>query len=224
LLGMFGVGIVQIDEISKDNFRGKQIALNKRLPTNNINLITKDGINGIWIGTNSGLYYWNLKTDNLITITNKNGLSSDNITNIIEDKHSDIWVSTSYGISKIQTKDFSVINYLYTDKDKFNQYIMNAGMLDPAGTIYFSTNNALVMVNPDSADISKQDAPLYFTDIKIDNKTVTPSEKCNGTYVIDANINDCKSINVPFNHTLSIEFAALDFINTGLATITNGLY
>jgi signal transduction histidine kinase/ligand-binding sensor domain-containing protein/AraC-like DNA-binding protein len=215
LLGMFGVGIVQIDEISKNNFRGIQITLNKRLPTKNINLITKDESNGIWIGTNSGLYYWNLKTDKLISITTKDGLSSDNITNIIKDKHSNFWVSTSYGISEIHSKNFSVTNYFYTDKDKFNQYIMNAGMLSPRGLVYFSTNDAIVKVNPDSIDISKQNAPLYFTDIKIDNKTVTPSEKCNGTYVIDANINECKSINVPYNHTLSIEFAALDFINSG---------
>ncbi len=213
-VGMFGTGIVQIDEISKNRFYGKQIAINKKLPTNNINIIYKDKRNGLWIGSNSGIFYWNYKTDNLKVITAKNGLCSDNINNIVEDKNSNIWISTSYGISEIKTSDFSVLSYFYTDKEKFNQYIVNAGSINSEGLVRFSTNESLVTINPDSVEISRNNAPLYFTDIKIDNRLIVPLEKYYGTLVIDANINECKTINVPYNHTLSIEFAALEFINS----------
>jgi signal transduction histidine kinase/ligand-binding sensor domain-containing protein/CheY-like chemotaxis protein/AraC-like DNA-binding protein len=217
-LGTFGPGIIQLDEISKNRFSDKRLAINNKLPTNGIKVIYTDKRNGLWIGTNSGLCYWNYKTNNLKIITVKNGLASDNINNIIEDKNSDIWVSTSYGISKITVKDFSVISYFYTDMEKLNQYIQNAAALSSEGLVCFSTNKALVKINPDSAELDKRNAPLYFTDIKIDNKNVIPSEKYYGTRIIDININECKTINVPYNHTLSIEFAALDFIDPNRTT------
>jgi signal transduction histidine kinase/ligand-binding sensor domain-containing protein/DNA-binding response OmpR family regulator len=210
LVGTLGAGIIQIEEFSKNRFSCKQIEINKKLPTNNVGLIYKDKRNGIWIGTHSGFCYWNLKTDSFKILTLKNGLSSDNINSIVEDKNSNIWISTSYGISEINTKNFSISNY-YNDREKDNQYIMNAGVLIPDGMVCFSTTGSLVMLNPDSIEISSYIPPLYFTDIKIDNKTVIPLEKYSGTCVIKANINECKTINVPYNRTLSIEFAALDY-------------
>lgn len=71
----------------------------------------------------------------------------------------------------------------------------------------------MVTINPDSIVNNTNIAPLYFTDIKINNKTVNPFEKYNGTCIIDANINECEIISVPYNHTLSLEFAALDYFN-----------
>jgi signal transduction histidine kinase/ligand-binding sensor domain-containing protein/DNA-binding response OmpR family regulator len=212
-LGMFGAGIIQVDEISKNSFSFKQLEINKKLPATSTKFVIKDKSDGIWIGTNSGLCYWNLKTDSFKIITEKNGLSSNNINNIVEDNNSNIWVSTSYGISEIKSKAFSILSFFNTDKEKCNQYINNAGALTSEGLVYFSTNEALVMINPDSVEIRRHDAPLYFTDIKIDNMTVFPLVKYNGTIVIKSNINECKIINVPYNHTLNIEFAALDLKN-----------
>jgi signal transduction histidine kinase/ligand-binding sensor domain-containing protein/DNA-binding response OmpR family regulator len=213
LLGTLGAGIIQLEETSKNKFSGKQLAINAKLPSNHIKLIYKDEGKNMWIGTNAGLCFWNLKTDSFKIITAKEGLSSDNINNIVEDANSNIWVSTSYGISEIKSKDFSIRNYFYSDNDKYNQYISNAAALSSDGMVCFSTNEALVLINPDSADVSKNNAPLYFTDIRIDNNTVVPMEKYNQTCVIEANINESEIINVPYNHTLSIGFAALDYIN-----------
>jgi len=84
--------------------------------------------------------------------------------------------------------------------------------LSSGGLVCFSTNESLVIINPDSADINNQGTPLFFTDIKIDNKTVIPHEKYTGIRIINAAINECETIKVPSNHTLSIEFAALNFL------------
>jgi signal transduction histidine kinase/ligand-binding sensor domain-containing protein/DNA-binding response OmpR family regulator len=210
-VGTHGAGIIQLDEISKNRFSGIQLAINDKLPGNYINFMYKDARKNAWIGTNSGLCYWDLKTDNYKIITAKDGLSSDNINSIIEDRNFNIWMSTSYGISEIKVKDSSMLYYFNTDNEKYNEYIPNAAALSSGGLVCFSTNEALVMVDPDSVDIHKYDAPLFFTDIKIDNKTVIPRERYKGTFIIDAGLNECETIRVPYNHTLSIEFAALDY-------------
>jgi signal transduction histidine kinase/ligand-binding sensor domain-containing protein/DNA-binding response OmpR family regulator len=210
-IGTYGTGIIQFDELLKSRFSDALTSANKNLPTNNARVIYKDKRNGVWIGTNSGLCYWNLKTDNFKIFTAKNGLCSDNVNSIVEDKNLNIWVSTSYGISEIQSKDFTISNFYSTNKEKFNQYITNAGVLTKNGLVCFSTNESLVFINPDSVETNSYIPPLYFTDIKIDNETVMPLEKYSGTCIIEANINECKTINVPYNHTLSIEFAVLDY-------------
>jgi signal transduction histidine kinase/ligand-binding sensor domain-containing protein/DNA-binding response OmpR family regulator len=212
-IGMGGSGIVQLTETAKNKFSATQLPITNKLPSANVKILHKGRKNDLWIGTNSGLTYWNLKSDNLITFTSKNGLSSDNINNIVEDKNSNIWVSTSYGISEIKIKDFSPVSFV-NGEEKFNLYIQNAGMLTTDKQLCFSTNESIVFANPDSIETFTRDIPLYFTDIKIDNKTIVPLEKYNGTVVIKTNINECKSINVPYNHTLTLEFGALDYVNS----------
>ncbi|HEX2935400.1 MAG TPA: two-component regulator propeller domain-containing protein [Bacteroidales bacterium] len=210
-LGTIDAGIIEFTETAEGSFEGKQQKINAKLPSINIKCIVKDKNNHLWIGTNAGLCYLNSKTGKLTTITTKDGLSSDNINNIAEDKYGNIWVSTSYGISGIDSKRLSILNYFHPDKESYNQYISNASSVTSQGIICFSTNEAIVMFDPNTAAKMQKSSPLYFTDIKINNNTIIPYEKFKGTTILKANINDSKTINVPYGNTLSIEFAALDF-------------
>jgi signal transduction histidine kinase/ligand-binding sensor domain-containing protein/AraC-like DNA-binding protein len=213
LLGLFGPGIIKLKEITPDKFSKMSLPINEYLPSKGIKLILKDKHNGIWIGTNSGLSRWDLNTNQLKNFTVKDGLSCDIINNIVEDNKGNVWISTPFGISEIKAGDFSVLSYVSSDKEKLNQYIEHAGIISTKGMICFSTNKELAILDPDSVGINQIVAPLYFTQVKINNKTVIPGEKYRGTVIIDADINECKSIQVPYNHNLSLEFAALDFIN-----------
>ncbi|MBN2812579.1 MAG: response regulator, partial [Bacteroidales bacterium] len=215
LLGTLGSGLVEVETTSSGRFIFRRPGVNNSMSTRNVIQVYKDKQNNIWMGTHAGLYCWNTSNDSLKLITAAKGLCSDDINNIIQDDNANIWVSTSYGISKILSLDFSITNFYYTDKDKFNQYIINAAVHTSDNLIGFSTNEAMVFIHPDSVERDHGDPPLYFTDIKIDNKPVIPLEKYFGTRIINAGINDCKVIRVPHNHTLSIEFAALDFMNSG---------
>ncbi len=45
---------------------------------------------------------------------------------ITEDRNHDIWISTSYGISKINSNDLSILNFYNSDNAKLNQFINGA--------------------------------------------------------------------------------------------------
>jgi signal transduction histidine kinase len=79
--------------------------------------------------------------------------------------------------------------------------------------VWFSTNESLVTFNTDSIQNYQISAPVYFTDIKINNHTIIPSEKYMGIHIIDNEANLSNVINVPYGSTLNIEFAALDYLN-----------
>lgn len=202
-------GIIEFHEDANHVFKGQTSNLNEKLPNDNVKCFYVDKNKALWIGTNAGLC--RLFNNELQVFSIKNGLSSESINNIIEDKNQNIWIATSYGISEID-KDFSVSNYFYTEEESLNQYISNASEVTPSGKLLFSTSESIVMFYPDSFEVNKIAAPVYFTDIRINNSTIIPLEKFKGVPVIDCDLNDCKEINVPYGSALSIEFAALDFL------------
>lgn len=210
-LGTLDAGIIELKENSPLKFSGASNLLNGKLPSNCVKVIVRDKLQRIWIATNSGLCTFDEKTNDAKVFTENDGLPSINIHNLIEDKRNNIWISTSYGIAEISTNNFSINNFFFDDEDKSNQYIPNAAIVSEKGVLCFALNKALVTVNPDSIRKELFNPRLYFTDIKIDNITVIPFEKFHGTTVIESNINESKTINVPYKHTLTLEFAALEF-------------
>ena len=210
-LGTRNEGVIQIEELPDHKFIGKELDLNDKLPSNYINCIYMDKSRNLWIGTNSGLCY--LNNNNLQTLNVKNGLCSESINSITEDGNNDIWISTSYGISKINSRNLSILNFYNPDNAKLNQFINGAVAVSTNGNIWFSTNESLVTFNTDSIGNFQISAPVYFTDIKINNHTIIPSEKYRGIRVIGNEVNLSDVINVPYGSTLNLEFAALDYLN-----------
>lgn len=65
----------------------------------------------ILFGTSDyGLLIWNRETGKNWTINTKNGLASDHIYSIIEDSNGLIWLGTGRGISRMDPKNFKLIN------------------------------------------------------------------------------------------------------------------
>jgi signal transduction histidine kinase/ligand-binding sensor domain-containing protein/DNA-binding response OmpR family regulator len=209
-LGTRDAGIIEFNEISENRFEGKNLDLNEKLPSDNIKCFYIDQKGTLWIGTNSGLCH--LYKGQLRVFNVKNGLSSESINNIAGDKNQNLWIATSYGISKIDIRDFSISNFFHTDKENLNQYITHAASVLPSGELLFSTTESLVSFYPDSFEIDKISAPVYFTDIKINNSTIIPLDKFKGTRIIECDLNESKEVRVPYGSTLSIEFAALDYL------------
>ncbi|MFN8207880.1 MAG: two-component regulator propeller domain-containing protein [Bacteroidales bacterium] len=212
ILGTLSAGVIQIDETAPGKFTGKKSELNSRLLTGNVKFIRKDRKNNIWIGTNAGLGYLNAATDSFKLLGANDGLSSEDVNDFAEDRNANIWVSTSNGISEIMPANLSMRNFFNASGENDDQFLTNASVHASDGWLCFSTSKSIVMIHPDSAGVERPAPPLWFTGIRIDNMPVYPKEKHHGAYIIDANINECRVVNVPYNHTLSLEFAALDFL------------
>ncbi|HEY9125430.1 MAG TPA: two-component regulator propeller domain-containing protein, partial [Bacteroidales bacterium] len=215
-VGTSGGGVCSVKELPGFKFSVEPLTyINKDLPQLNVRSICKDSKQGIWIGTGAGLCYLKTPWAKLKVLSKSDGLSSDDIGNIVEDKKGALWAATNFGIIKINPENFSVQNFLSAHNDDFNQYILNAGCYDALGNVWFSTPGALASLNTDSTYSSGANLPFYFTDIKIDNQTVVPMQKVDGHTIIRCDINECNEINVPYNHTLSVEFATLNFKAAG---------
>ena len=143
------------------------------------------------------------------------GLLSDDINNIVEDDKSNIWLSTNYGCILFNKQKNSIKNFLSSSNEELNQYIVKSGAVDNGGHVWFATSEAVVTFDPDVEKNGMAKNSFRFTELKIDNKYVVPQEKVNGTRVIDKNLDYCTEVNIPYNHTLSLTFAILNFKAAG---------
>ncbi len=213
-LGTRNAGIITMKEVALNRFIGRPLdEVNKILPSNYVKSFYIDNTKKIWIGTNMGICVYDIQKKSHKIISEGHGLSSENISNIIGDSRNNVWVSSSYGISSISNTTYNIKNYLFNiDKINYNFYMPNANAMSlPSGHLCFATNQVLVTIHPDSVENDTTPPSLYFTDIRINNQTITPQNKIKGVKILTQCINEADKITIPYNSALTLDFAALNY-------------
>jgi len=77
------------------------------LPNDIINVVSGDGKNGVWVGTNDGLSHFD--GQKFVNYTVKDGLPSNIIFDVLTDQNGKVWVATANGVSVYIDQQF--INY-----------------------------------------------------------------------------------------------------------------
>jgi signal transduction histidine kinase/DNA-binding response OmpR family regulator len=86
-------------------------------------------------------------------------------------------------------------------------FMPRSGTITPDGFLFFGGQEGFNFFNPASLTTNKNIPPVVITELKIDNKIATPSEKGS----ITQSILLAKEINLKYKQAFSISFAALDF-------------
>ncbi|CAD0001014.1 hybrid sensor histidine kinase/response regulator transcription factor [Flavobacterium salmonis] len=146
--------------------------------THTINTLYEAKNKEIWIGTDgAGLFSYNKKTDSLKWHINFPGLHEKSISSIVESNDGGIWVSGKKGITRLNLKNKTTVNYSTYDGLLGNDFNNNSVLKDEDGLLYFGSYEGLNYFDPTSLVKSKKQLPIYFTDLKLFNKSVGPLEK-----------------------------------------------
>lgn len=211
VLSSYSNGIYLLDirtnNISKINMPDESKKLSQKV----IELyMDKDSI--LWLGTYGyGLAYYNHKNNDYKSFSYNDGLSSNDILAIQEDEKGDLWFSTSWGLSKMDKRMGTVLNFFDYNGTNGNQYHEKCSLKDHNNVIYFSGNHGLTFFNPSDIIINNVAHPVIITGLKILNEQVETSDK-NG--VIEENISYVSSMKLDHLHnTFSIDYTAINFDN-----------
>lgn len=167
---------VSFSVISFRNKMSKKLKNHKSVHT--INTLYEAKNKEIWIGTDgAGLFNYNKKTDILNWYLNFKGLHEKSISSIVESNDGDIWISGKKGITKLDLRHKTSVNYSIYDGLLGNDFNNNSVLKDENGSLYFGSYEGLNYFNPESLVKSKKQLPVYFTDLKLFNKSVGPLEK-----------------------------------------------
>lgn len=177
------------------------------LPINKAFQVFVDSKGDIWAGSPNGLSLYNINTRKFTTYAEADGLANAVIYTILEDNDGKIWVSTNKGLSSFDkvTKQFK--NYSYFNGLQRSSFSQGAALKTSNGEMYFGGHEGFNFFNPSTLNVNKTIPSLVFTDFKMENTSVVPSEDA----PIKEDISVAKKISLSFKQNFSIDFAALNY-------------
>jgi diguanylate cyclase (GGDEF)-like protein/PAS domain S-box-containing protein len=156
------------------------------------------------------------------TLTNENGLASNQILKSIKIKNS-LWISHVYGgIDEISLETGEVLQNIASSRLGFNELNEDSGLLSKAGKIFFGGADGLLMFDPDKLSIEdnmqnvsentllKSKVPT-ITELRLFNLPISVHSN-NSPLLIPINLSN--SIDLPHESSmLSIKFAQVNPVN-----------
>ncbi len=173
-----------------------------------------DSQNRCWVATEDrGLVLCD-KFKGIVKQYDKTSGIASNLTFCIEqDKKGCLWISTTNGLSKFDVSEEKFDNYYKRDGLQSNQFYYGASCCDDEGYLYFGGINGLTAFNPLNIVRSNYIPPVYFTDLKIFNKSVEISS--NRDAILKSSITETNQLNIPYkSNVITLEFAALNYTNS----------
>ncbi len=181
---------------------------NSNLPLDIVQAVHCDKFGQIWVGVLGGglcLYNNKLKTFHQYGI--KQLLANDIIYKILEDDYGKLWVSTNKGISVFDPQHKVFKNYTYHNGIQQSNFNIGAGIKTSTGEMYFGGNEGFNFFNPKYLYQNRNIPSLIFTDLKIGNKSVKPSDNAE----ISESIATAKKIALSYKQNFSLDFVALNY-------------
>jgi signal transduction histidine kinase/ligand-binding sensor domain-containing protein/DNA-binding response OmpR family regulator len=178
------------------------------LPGDKIFSILEDRQGNIWTGSyGGGLGLLDKKTNQFITFSEQDGLLNNNIYKIIQDKQGLLWLSTNEGICSFDPASRKFNQYTFHNSVQHNNFVRGSGILASNGTIYMGGLEGFNYFDPTSLKKNINAPDVLFTDLRISNRSVTPSPKG----PIKENISITDRIDLDFKQNFAISFVGLNY-------------
>ena len=156
------------------------------------------------LANSNGLYNYNIFTNKLSQIIDKDKVLVQTIYAAYPDAHENIWCISNSGILSYSTKDNRVHIYSKNDGVQATEFNTNAHLQLEDKKLLFGGVNGLNTFYPDSISLSQNSAPVIITSYNI-NDTIS------SMFGVPAYLKD---MTLPYSeNTLSFSFHAIDYIN-----------
>ena len=182
----------------------------RSLGDNHVHHIFLDSENKIWLGTKGGgLNLFNRRARTFERITVEDGLSNNFVKAIMEDDSGNLWMSTNKGISKFNKNKKTFRNYGVQEGLQSNEFIWGACFKNTDGLMYFGGYHGYNVFHPDSIVEEDQDIPVYLTDMRLFNRTVSAGAAGSP---LSKKLMETREITLTHDQNIfSFDFAALNF-------------
>jgi ligand-binding sensor domain-containing protein len=207
-LGTEQEGVIAFDPETETFTNYKQTGGKGDISANGVNVIFEDSKKRLWVGTTFGLNLFDWNTQTFKGYHMNDGLPNETILGILEDDKGNLWLSTNKGLSKFQPEAVSFTNYDELDGLQDYQFNRWAFLRLSSGELLFGGINGFNLLNPNTIYSNKYKPPVYITDFKLFNKSVSIDGD-----VLQQNIMLTQEINLRYKENfISFEFAALNYL------------
>jgi len=179
------------------------------LSNDRVNSIRKDRRGNLWIATNNGLNFLNVRTKRFKAYTTKDGLPTNIICGILIDGKDNLWLSTVNGLVKFSPSSAKINIFNIHDGLQGNEFEKGVCFLTKQGAMLFGGINGFNYFHPDNITPNPLVPTVVLTDLKIFNKPVSIDSEDSP---LKQSISFEKEITLSHNQSfVEFEFAGLSF-------------
>lgn len=147
--------------------------------------VVKEYDNKLWIGTNNGLYSYNLANKELRHMNMEKGLADNGIASIQQGKQGMIWLGTDHGLCRYNPKTKLTQSFFVDNGLQSNEFSDGASSVSPNGTMIFGGVGGVTWFNPSDIKQTEWKADVKLTAFSINGELVTPETKSGWYHVTD---------------------------------------
>ncbi|WP_207424623.1 hybrid sensor histidine kinase/response regulator transcription factor [Desertivirga brevis] len=204
-IGTHGAGLAVYSPATKTF---SKYSKESNLSNNIIVSIFNDSRNNIWVGTaGGGLNLLDKKTNRFVAFTEKDGLANDVVYKILEENENKLWISTNAGICSFDLRTKTFVKYNRYNGVQNDNFLRGSGIRLPDGELYFGGVEGIDYFNPSHLRKNKNIPPVLFTDLKIDNESVSPADSS----ILKAHISVAREINLDYKQNFSLSFVGINY-------------
>lgn len=172
--------------------------------------------NELWIGTNSGLYRFDLRSHQFELVEEEDIFFNLSVVSLAYDNNSYLWAGTNDGLFRIHKKNLKIKFFGLRDGLPSLEFTPNAAYVTANNEIYFGTRDGYVLFESEKVLPNGYKPKIVFTDFKLFNSSV-PFGSCSDTmnYCLSKHIDYLDEITLSYrDYVFSIDFLALGFRNS----------
>ena len=207
-----GVCCLDIDKDSWTSTFGKN-CLNYGTPCR----IVKEYSNQLWIGTNDGLYIYNLQDKQLQHYTTDKGLSDNGIASIEQDKEGRLWISTDHGLCCYDPKTGLMRSFFADNGLQSNEFSDGASWSANRGTgmvMLFGGVGGITWFHPERIKQVKWDPKVSLVAFIVNKEPVNSASMSGGYQICDTAVLAAERFELSYHdNTFSIQFSTLTYDN-----------
>jgi len=173
-----------------------------------------DAYDKMWVGTQgAGLFIYDTRHRKLTRLTEKQGLSNDNVSSIISQGRF-VWISTSRGLNMLIEKNPLADQLQHGQKLQESEFTNGAGFSCANGDLLFGSVDGFDLVHYYRSKKKTSVPPLIITDFQIAGISRSSSPK----QIAQVSIVDGEVQLENFHSAFTIEFASLNYLSNGKNT------
>ena len=168
----------------------------------------------LWIGTNDGLYCYDLLNKQLQLYTTEKGLADNGIASIEQDEDGRLWISTDHGLCCHNPKTRLTQNYFIDNGLQSNEFSDGASFTTSKGTMLFGGVGGVTWFKPRAIKQAKWDATVQLTAFTINGEPVNATTESGRFHVTDTAVIASKHFELGYHdNSFAIQLSTLTYDN-----------
>ena len=168
----------------------------------------------IRIGTNDGLFSYDLKQHKMNHHGMESGLADNGISSIEQDKQGNLWIATDHGLCTVDAKTHVVSSYFVDNGLQSNEFSDGASWLAPDGELFFGGLGGITWFNPADIKAHEWKAEVKLTGFSVNGVPVTPATMSGLWQVTDTTVIASNHFTLsPSDNSFALQLSTLTYDN-----------